>query len=661
MGGWSFIGSLCKAKLADIGSSLALQARGFFLALLRKARVESSLASQACFGILALLRKARYWWETFVETKVLPPSPLSKKLWVLLAVWCVVCPARTVNSNSGGKIRSFDPILADDLASRDLLGAVFDTLLEYDYTIRPYSLKPSMLAKMPSHNREFTRYYFTLRDDLFFQDHHALKGLSPSQRKVTSHDVRFSLLRLADSRLHSPLFWLVRNKIKGIDDFHARSRSAVGNFIYDQGIEGFVIVDDLNFVIELQQPDPRFLYRLAIPNAAIVPRKAVESQKYPFKRFPAGSGPFVLKKWIPDYQIVLEKYPGYRKEFFPQAENPSDRSRPLPLADRITISLIRQPMTSYLMFLRGDLDFHALDKDKADIAAPGGRLSPALIDRKISLISFPEFEIRYVGFNFNDPILAKNRDLRAALTAAYDVERRVRFTNNQLIPVSSVVPPDVSSSCRSIIHPFAGKGIDFARNMLASAGFANGIDPSSGKPLTLTFDQSGSGTTHRQYGELAASDFARLGIDLVSQLNNKPRFYEKLRRGNVQLFRLSWIGDYPDAENFFQLFYSKNIGGCNRCNYSNPVFDRLYEKILTMSDSPERDALYRQMAQIINEDCVWILEGIPLSWQLKHHWLQNFRHHDFGFSKWKYITVDPASRKQLKSTFTPLTFRDLQK
>ncbi|MBR2633831.1 MAG: hypothetical protein IKD29_10335, partial [Lentisphaeria bacterium] len=110
MGGWSFIGSLCKAKLAGIGivSLLASQARGFFLALLRKARVGSSLAAQARLFFLALLRKARYWWETFVETKVLPPSPLSKKLWVLLAVWCVVCPARTVNSNSGGKIRSFD-------------------------------------------------------------------------------------------------------------------------------------------------------------------------------------------------------------------------------------------------------------------------------------------------------------------------------------------------------------------------------------------------------------------------------------------------------------------------------------------------------------------------------------------------------------------------
>ena len=575
------------------------------------------------------------------------------------AVVCGVCSAGEIHSNSGGKIRTFDPVLADDLASRDLLGAVFDTLLEYDYLKRPYVLKPSMLSAMPEADSSYTSYRFTLRKDLFFQDIHALKGLPASERRITARDVKFSLLRLADSRLHSPLYWLVRNRIKGFDDFRERSRHAEGNAVYDEDIPGFQIIDDWNFIIRLERPDPRFLYRLAIPNAAIVPRKAVESEKFPFKRYPVGSGAFTLKKWIPDYQIVLERNPSYRTEYFPQAQTAGDRTRPLPLADRITISLIRQPMTAYLMFLRGDLDFHALDKDKADAAAPGGKLAPALVRRKISLLSFPEFEIRYVGFNFKDPVLGKNRELRAALTAAYDVQRRVKFTNNQLIPVSSVIPPDVSAACRSIVHPFSGKGVKFAAEKMKEAGYENGFDKAKNAKLSLTFDQSGSGTTHRQYGELAASDFARIGVDLVSCLNNKPRFYEKLRQGSVQLFRLSWIGDYPDAENFFQLFYSKNIGGCNRCNYSNPEFDELYEKVLMMPHSPEREKLYRKMAEIINRDCVWILEGIPLSWQLKHHWLENFRHHDFGFTRWKYININRKIKDSLKPTFTPLTFSDL--
>ena len=568
---------------------------------------------------------------------------------------------REIHSNSGGRIRTFDPIYADDLASRDLTGAVFDTLIEYDYTARPYVLKPSMLTQMPVCNADFTRYDFSLRDDLFFQAAHSMKHLEKEKRKITSRDVKYSILRLADSRLYSPLYWLVRGKIAGIDKFHERSAKYTDNSIYDEEITGFIIHDDLNFSIVLSSPDPRFLYRLALPNMGIVPRYAVEKEGRNFSRKPVGSGAFVLEKWINDYKIILSANRDYRQEFFAAAENVSDRKLPLPLADKIDISLIRQPMTSYLMFLRGDLDYHALDKDKADVAAPGGKLAPALAERGVKLVSFPEFEIRYVGFNFKDPVLGKNLKLRAALTAAYDVKRRVEFTNNQLIPVSCAVPPDVSSSCRNVKHPYAGIGLQKAAQLLAEAGFPDGINPATGKPLNLTFDQSGSSTLHRQYGELAAADFAKLKINVSSVLNNNPRFYEKLRQGTIQLFRLSWIGDYPDAENFLQLFYSGNIGGCNRCNYSNPEFDKMYEEAIKLPDCQKRDILYRKMAELINKDCVWILEGIPLSWQLRHTWLENFIHHDFGFVRWKYLTVNPSKKQSVKKTFTPLSFKDLQR
>ena len=123
---------------------------------------------------------------------------------------------------------------------------------------------------------------------------------------------------------------------------------------------------------------------------------------------------------------------------------------------------------------------------------------------------------------------------------------------------------------------------------------------------------------------------------------------------------ISWIGDYPDAENFLQLFYSKNSGGCNRTNYCNPEFDRLYEELAKLPDSPERSVICRKMIKILTDDCVWIYEGIPLSWQLIHGWLENFYPHDFGFIRWKYISVDSAKRQKLKSTFTPLSFKDLQ-
>lgn len=142
-------------------------------------------------------------------------------------------------------------------------------------------------------------------------------------------------------------------------------------------------------------------------------------------------------------------------------------------------------------------------------------------------------------------------------------------------------------------------------------------------------------------------------------LNNNPRFYEKLRQGKLQLFRLSWVGDYPDAENFLQLFYSKNIGGCNRIGFSDPEFDRMFEAILPMPDSPERTRRYREMVEYLAGKVPWVFEGFPIAYQLNHAWLQNYRPHDFAFARWKYLTVDPEERERIRKSFRPLSFREL--
>ena len=83
---------------------------------------------------------------------------------------------RVLRTSGEGRLRTLDPIQADDPASRNICGAIFDTLVEYDYLARPYRLVPSMLAEMPTHNRDFTEYRFKLRPDLCFA---AAEGLPP--------------------------------------------------------------------------------------------------------------------------------------------------------------------------------------------------------------------------------------------------------------------------------------------------------------------------------------------------------------------------------------------------------------------------------------------------------------------------------------------------
>jgi ABC-type transport system substrate-binding protein len=549
------------------------------------------------------------------------------------------------------------------LASRNIVAAFYDTLLQYDYNARPYKMIPSMLESMPQVSADLKTFTFKLRSDLYFQDDACFKS-GINNRRVTAHDVVFSFLRIADARLYSPVYWMFRGKIKGIDDFReATSSLKTGDYsIYEKGIEGLRVIDELTFVIQLNESDPRFLFSLAIPYSSIVSSQAVRFYGDTIGEHPVGSGPFRLKEWIRDYRITLLRNPEYRTEYFLLAENPDDRKRSLPLLDKIICYQIKQPISAWLMFLQGELDMSALDKDNLDaVVGEDRQLVPALASRGIKLLPLPSFEIRYVGFNFTDPVLAENLNLRKAISLAYDTNARVKHFNYQLIPVQGPIPPGVDGYDPDFKNPYCSYNLEKAKELMLLAGYPGGIDPKTGNPLTLNFDLSGNNAVYRQLAELMKRDMEQIGINIVPALNSPPRFVQKLRQGKFQLFLYSWIGDYPDAENFLQLFYSKNAGSCNRVFFRDAGFDRMYEKIITMPESPERTALYKKMAEYVTAQCPWIFETIPVSFQLNHAWLENYQAHDFAFNQWKYLAVNQLKRNQMKKEFRPVTLDDLRK
>lgn len=77
-----------------------------------------------------------------------------------------------------------------------------------------------------------------------------------------------------------------------------------------------------------------------------------------------------------------------------------------------------------------------------------------------------------------------------------------------------------------------------------------------------------------------------------------------IAKSELPFFRASWIADYPDAENYLSLFYSKNFSpqGPNYTHYSNPLFDKMYEQSLSTTNDSLRMNLYRSMDSLIMEE-----------------------------------------------------------
>ena len=116
-----------------------------------------------------------------------------------------------------------------------------------------------------------------------------------------------------------------------------------------------------------------------------------------------------------------------------------------------------------------------------------------------------------------------------------------------------------------------------------------------------------------------------------------------MERKQQQMFRLGWVADYPDAENYLTLFYSKSISpGPNHTNYNNPKFDALFEKARQMQDGPERTALYMKLADMVNEDAVWMTLTYPLAFGLQQQWFTNYKFHDFPYPNMKFYKTTPG-------------------
>jgi oligopeptide transport system substrate-binding protein len=602
----------------------------------------------------------------------------------LFVLWCLcfsACREQLSEESSSGevvyygetdRIRGFDPARAGDVASSLAISRIYEGLYQYAYLARPYRLEPALAEGLPEVSSNGLVHTIRIRSGIFFTDDPCFVKTGGKGRELNAADFVYAIKRIADVKTESSGYWAFNDRIEGLNAFHEASLGADGAPTdYDKPVAGLEAPDARTLRITLTRPYPQLVWILAMHYAFAVPREAVEyydgkGGRAWFHSHPVGTGPYRLASWKRNYRIEFERNPKWaetgRVEVYPAEGAPGDAEkglleaagRPVPFIDRIVQYVVEDSSTQWLMFLSGRVEQSGVSRDNWDAVIGADRgLTPELADRGIRLLTSPSMTTFYIGFNMDDPVVGPNKKLRQALSCAFDAEAWSRYYNLRMLPANGPIPPGIAGArTADDPNPYA-YDLEKARRLMREAGYPEGIDPATKRRLALSLELgSANDPDARASVELLASFMDRIGVRLEPSYNNWPTFLDKMDRRQCQMYRLGWVSDYPDAENFLQLFYGPNSSpGPNHSNYTNPEFDRLYERVRVMPDTPERTELYRRMADKVVEDAPWICLAYPLSFGLQHGWLKNYKPHDYPYGMIKYYDLDPAARRAWRDRY----------
>ncbi len=548
----------------------------------------------------------------------------------------------------------FDPVMTSDLNTASIEQQLFESLLTYDYLARPARLIPRLAEAMPVVQDQGRTWTFRLKHGVYFAPDPVFKGV---KREVVAQDVVYTLERFMDPRNRSPYKFLVEGKIVGLDELALAARRT-GHFDYDARIAGLEVVDRYTLRVRLKTTDYNFAHAMAQPMYGIVAREVIEAYAGDTAAHPVGTGPYRLARWIRSSRIVLERNPNYRLElwdFDPGSDPDSQRiaavmrGKPIPQIDRIDIQVIEEPQSAWLSFGKGELDLLGLSGQFAPLALRGAHLNQELAARGIRLDRISDPSIAYYFINQQDPVLGglspEKIALRRAIFMVQNDEEMIRVIHKgQAVRNAYPIPAGVAGA-----DPGYRSLLDYnpleANHLLDRMGFARDAEGyrrmPDGSPLVIRYTSSLS-SQDRELDEMMKKSLDRLSIRFVSEKLKFPEIIRAERQCRVQIRLSGWIADYPDGDNFMQLWYGPHTHENNASCYQDPNWDHLYEKTLTLPDSPERNALYHQLARLLELNGVTKVSTSHIRNVLSQPWVLGYKAHPILPSVWSYLDIDTA-------------------
>ncbi|SHH42950.1 ABC transporter substrate-binding protein [Winogradskyella jejuensis] len=460
--------------------------------------------------------------------------------------------------NEHRNISSLDPAFSKDLADIWGTNQIFNGLVQMDDNL---NVTPA-IAKSWTITDSATTYTFSLRKDVYYHKHH-LFG-KDSTRTVNASDFEYSFNRIRDKKIASPGAWVFSK----VDDFFAKN--------------------DSTFVIKLKQPFPAFLGLLTMKYCSVVPKEIVEHYGTDFRANPIGTGPFLFKRWEENVKLVLRRNSNY----FEKDENGVS----LPYLEAVAITFLPDKQSEFLQFAQGNIDFvSGLDASyKDEILTSKGTLKDNYVE-EVKMIRGPYLNTEYLGFFMETDVdEVQSQLIRQVINLGFDRKKMITYLRNGIgIPANGgFIPKGLPGYNKSIGFAY---NPEKARNLLEKFKSESGI---SNPSVTLT-----TTSNYLNFCEYIQRELQKIGLEINIDVIPASSLKDLKANGQLDFFRASWIADYPDAENYLSLYYSKNFApnGPNYTHFSSEVFDNLYEQAYLETDTGKRSELYTKMDSLVME------------------------------------------------------------
>jgi len=563
---------------------------------------------------------------------------------------------------------SFDPARISDIYSRAVTGHIFESFYGYDHLARPPRVVPVLADGMPESSDDFRVWTVRIKQGIYFSDDPAFKG---QKRELTAEDLIYGFKRLVDPANKSPnATAALEENMLGLAEARKAAIDGKKPFDYDTPIPGLKALDRYTVRFTLAEPRPRFVTSM-LTHASIAgaqAREVVEFYGDKIGDHPVGTGPFRLKQWVRSSRIVLERNPQFREVLYDAQPAPDDadgqaiaarlKGRRLPLVDGVEISIIEESQPRWLSFLNAQIDgllsnLASVPSEFVTVAAPNGKIAPNLAKRGIKLFRTLQADSALMYFNMEDPVVGgytpEKIALRRALSLAYDIDGEIyRIRRGQAVRAQAPVVPHTSGYDPKFKSEMGDYDPPRAKALLDLYGYVDRDgdgwrEMPDGKPLTLVVSTEPD-QIYRQYNDLMRRCWGEIGIRIEFEQQQWPAHLKQALAGKLQIWALGSSATDPDGQTALQRLYGPQGGQQNLARFKLPAFDRIYERMSSLPDGPEREALFREAKRLAVAYMPYRHQVHRIAVEVAHPWVFGYRRPVFWNYWWHLVDVDPARK-----------------